>query len=374
MDFQVCVIGTGVVGLAIAAKLSCDYDDVIVIEKHTKFGQETSSRNSEVIHSGVYYPENSLKAISCVDGRELLYQYCEKHEIGHKKCGKLIVATTAHESKMLESILQQSKNNGVRDGRIIDRDEIHKLEPNVNAVTAILFPSTGIIDSHGLMKQLETDSTRNGAQFAYGNNVTGLRKTEKGYIIKVADNNEGDFEFTSEIVINASGLDAYNVSSMIGLNKKEYKIYYWKGEYFSIGNGKNKLINSLIYPVPNNNITGLGIHATIDLNKGAKLGPNTIFLDGNKSVYTVAAENKLAFFESARKFLPFLEFDDLHPDQAGIRPKLQKPGDTIRDFIIKNEAENGLPNFINLIGIESPGLTSCLSIANYVSEIVINKL
>jgi L-2-hydroxyglutarate oxidase LhgO len=372
MDFKVTIIGAGVVGLAIAAKLSSKYTDVIVLEQHNKFGQETSSRNSEVIHSGVYYPADSFKAKLCVEGRQLLYSFCDEHEIKYNKCGKLVVATNIEEKELLKSILDQSHKNGVSDSRIIDPVEIGNLEPNIKAISAIHFPSTGIIDSHGLMKQLETDCFCNKSQIAYGNTVQSICKIQNGYSIIVNDP-DGEFEFTSEVVVNASGLEAFNNSSSIGLNNEEYKQYYWKGEYFAIGNGKNKLINSLIYPVPNKNITGLGVHATIDLNHGARLGPNAIYLDGNVKDYTVDPDHKKSFFESASKFLPFLELDDLHPDQAGIRPKLQKPGDPFRDFIIKNEAENGYPNFINLIGIESPGLTSCLSIANYVDSLLLNN-
>lgn len=370
MDFKVCIIGAGAVGLAIAANLSRGFDNIIVVEKHKKFGQETSSRNSEVIHSGVYYPENSLKAKLCVQGREMLYQYCAAHEIAHNRCGKLIVANDATEVNMLGAILKQSQLNGVQDGRIISQDEIFILEPNINAVEAIHFPSTGIIDSHRLMKQLETEGMMNGVQIAYGNEVVEIVKIRDGYCIKVAEDQERHFEFTSEVVINASGLDAFEVSSMIGLKKEAYRTHFWKGEYFSIGNGKNKLINSLIYPVPNKNITGLGVHATIDLNGGVKLGPNAIYLEQNTRDYTVSVDHKSQFFESARKFLPFLEIADLQPDQAGLRPKLQKPGDPVRDFIIKNEESNGFPNFINLLGIESPGLTACLAIADHVSQII----
>lgn len=373
MDFKICIIGAGVVGLAMAAKLSGEYENVIVVEKHKKFGQETSSRNSEVIHSGVYYPKDSLKAKLCVAGREMLYQYCEAHEIAHNRCGKLIVATDANEAKMLKAILWQSKINGVHDGRIITKEEIIKLEPNVNAFEAIHFPSTGIIDSHGLMKQLETESLINGAQIAYGNEVVKIEKIRGSYSLTVSEDQESDFEFTSEVVINASGLDAFAVSSMIGLDREQYRIYFWKGEYFAIGNGKNKLINALIYPVPNRNITGLGVHATIDLNGGVKLGPNAIYQLQNNRDYTVSSDHKSEFFESARKFLPFLELADLQPDQAGLRPKLQKPGDPVSDFIIKNEGANGFPNFINLIGIESPGLTACLAIADHVSQIIKNN-
>jgi len=373
MDFKVAIIGAGVIGLAIARKLSSKYPDVIVLEKHNKFGQETSSRNSEVIHSGVYYPSNSLKSKLCVEGRKLLYRFCRANEINYNKCGKLIIATTTEEKEQLKSIQLNSIKNGVSNSRIIEANEIEEIEPNINAISAIRYPSTGIIDSHGLMKRLETDCINNNGQIAYGNKVNKIRKIENGFSIIVEDELESEFEFTSEIVINASGLEAYNISSAIGLAKEEYKQYFWKGEYFAIGNGKNKLINSLIYPVPDKNITGLGVHTTIDLNHGAKLGPNAIYLNGIPKDYSVDAGNRKSFYESAKKFLPFLEVGDLHPDQAGIRAKLQKPGDPFRDFIITNEAENGLPNFINLIGIESPGLTSCLSIANYVDSLIINN-
>jgi L-2-hydroxyglutarate oxidase LhgO len=370
MDFQITIIGAGVVGLAIAAELSKRYSNICLIEKNTKFGQEISSRNSEVIHSGVYYPKNSLKSKLCIQGNKLLYQYCDVKNIPYNKCGKLIVATKKSEIEDLNIILKNALNNGVTDCRIISKKEITEREPNINAELAILFPSSGIIDSHGLMKQLETDSLINGVETAYANEVLGIQKLENGYKIEVADSEMGRFEFTSKIVINSSGLNSFNLSNTLGIKNEEYKLYYWKGEYFSVGNGKNKLVKSLIYPIPEKNITGLGVHATIDLNNGLKLGPNAIFLKDNEINYKVNKENQEKFFKSGKKFLPFLEFDDLHPDQAGIRPKLQKPNDDFRDFVIQNEEEKGYKNFINLIGIESPGLTSCLSIANYVSNIL----
>jgi len=369
-DYQVTIIGAGVVGLAIAATISKTFSDVLLVEKHSKFGQETSSRNSEVIHSGIYYPQNSLKAKLCVAGRELIYQYCEDKGIKYKKCGKFVVACNEGEKKHLDSILEQSKKNGVNDGRIISSSEMFLMEPNVKAHSAIHFPSSGIIDSHGLMKQLESDSVLNGTSIVYNTNVVSLKKIDKGFKILTHDIQTGNFEFTSDVVINAAGLYSFEISSSLGLNKKDYQLHFWKGEYFSLHNGKNKLINSLIYPIPNSNITGLGVHATIDLNGGVKLGPNAIFLKDKPFDYKVDEENKLLFYNSAKNFLPFLELNDIHPDQAGIRPKLQKPGEPFRDFIISNEVEYGYPNFVNLIGIESPGLTSCLSIANYVDKII----
>ena len=370
MDFEVTIIGAGVIGLAIAARLSSEYHNIVVIEKNKKYGQETSSRNSEVIHSGIYYPSNSLKTKLCVKGKKLLYQYCKNNNVNYNKCGKLLVATSVDDKKQLKSILQQSEANGVEDGRIIGEEEILGIEPHVNAISAIYYPSSGIIDSHGLMRKFETDSLKNGVQYAYNHVVKNLKKIDDGYCVSVFDSKE-IFEFTTQILINSSGLEAYNVSSMLGLNLEEYRIYYWKGEYFSVSSTKGKLVNSLIYPVPNKDTLGLGVHATIDLNGRLKLGPNAIFLPTNEIDYSVCYENKFSFYTSAKKYLPFLELNDLEPDQAGIRPKLQKSGDSFRDFIIRNETDYGYHNFINLLGIESPGLTACLSIADYVQKTII---
>jgi len=373
MDFDVTVIGAGVVGLAITARLSEIYSSVLLVEKNKKFGQETSSRNSEVMHSGIYYPSNSLKAMLCVQGNAMLYRYCDEKNIPYNKCGKLIIASENSKIDKLESIYNSSKANGVNDGIIISKSEIEKIQPNISAEMAIFYPSTGIIDSHNLMIQLEHDCILNGSSIAYNNKVMELEKIIDGYKVVVQDNIYGSSEFTSKIVINSSGLNSYAVSSLIGLNDEGYRLQYWKGEYFSVGNGKNKLINKLIYPLPNSNITGLGIHATIDLNNGLKLGPNAIYIGEKFFDYYIDENNLYDFFLSAKKFLPFLEKEDLRPDQVGIRPKLQKPGEGFKDFIISNEFGRGYSNFINLIGIESPGLTSCLAIAEYVEKLIIKE-
>jgi L-2-hydroxyglutarate oxidase LhgO len=368
-DINICIIGAGVVGLAIAAELSKTHKSVFVLEKHTKFGQETSSRNSEVIHSGIYYPTNTLKAHLCVQGRKLLYDYCSKNEILHKKCGKLIVATTNDEEKLLGGILNQSKINGVEDGMLLEQDRVKEIEPHIKAQAALYFPSTGIIDSFGLMKQLEYDAINNGVQMVYESEVINIQKIKKQkndvYQIEVKEKDDS-YSFTTNYLINATGLYADRISAMVGMHEQDYKLHFWKGEYFGVGNGKNKLINRLVYPVPNKNTTGLGVHATLDLSGGLKLGPNAIYLDHKNIDYSVNIHHKRDFYVSASKFLPFLREEDLHPDQAGIRPKLQLPGDVVRDFIITEESSNGYPGFINLIGIESPGLTSCLAIGKYV--------
>jgi len=370
LDSNVTIIGAGVVGLAIAAKLSCQCNSVFVIERHRKFGQESSSRNSEVIHSGIYYPPGSLKAGLCVDGREKLYRYCDQHEIAYRKCGKLIVATDNSEAERLAAILRDAHANGVTDARIVDKTEIQTLEPHIHALKGIFFPSTGILDSHTLMKQLETDSVVHGVNFVYHAEVLALHRITGGYEIVIKDADGERFTFTSEMVVNSAGLSAAQIAHSAGVPKNTYRIHYWKGEYFSVVNGKHKLVNRLIYPLPEKEIVGLGIHTTVDLDGRLKLGPNALYLEKGETDYAVDPGHAIHFYHVARKFLPFLEEQDLLPDQAGIRPKFQKPGDPVKDFLIREESDRNLPGLVNLIGIESPGLTACISIADYVSELL----
>ena len=370
MDAEITIVGGGVVGLAIAERLSMDYHDVFLIEKHSTFGQETSSRNSEVIHAGIYYPKGTLKSKLCVEGKKLLYDYCRKFEIGFNNCGKLIVATSPDEIKIIEEIRQTAINNGVDDLSIIEKDQIEEIEPEIFALKAIFSPSTGIVDSHSLMKRFEVNTINNNGQIVYGNEVTGIKKIEKGYLITILDPYKNKFDFTTRILINSAGLTSDKISEMVGIEDDRLIIRFCKGEYFRLNPPKNKLIKRLIYPVPVHNLEGIGIHVTIDMAGGVKLGPDVTYLESNFYDYKVNPSKQEAFFRSASKFLPFLEFDDLSPEMAGIRPKIQKPGDTVRDFYIEEESKRGYPGFINLIGIESPGLTSSLAIANYVRNLV----
>jgi L-2-hydroxyglutarate oxidase LhgO len=374
VDTEITIIGAGVVGLAIAAKLSATCDSLFVVEKHTKFGQESSSRNSEVVHSGIYYPRNSLKAELCVQGREALYSYCNQHDIAYRKCGKLIVATTEEEVEQIEGIVAEAQKNGVNDGVMVDRDRIFELEPHIDAIRGVFFPSTGIVDSHGFMKQLESDAILNGANFVYGAEVYSCKRIRGGYEISMHDADGEDYTFTSQKLINAAGLSAGIIAQSAGIADPEYSVHFWKGEYFSVGNGKHKLINRLIYPVPEKNRVGLGIHTTVDLDGRVKLGPNALYLEKGVPEYSVDPEHAGQFLRSVHPFLPFLEPGDLYPDQAGVRPKLQKPGDPVRDFLIREESDRNLPGFINLIGIESPGLTASLAIADYVYELVHTRM
>ena len=369
-DANITIIGAGVVGLAIAEKISENYNNLFVIEKHSTFGQETSSRNSEVIHAGIYYPQGSLKAKLCLEGKRLLYDYCEKYDVPFRKCGKLIVATSDDEIPVIEGVRQTALLNGVDDLVVIEGDEIAEMEPAIFALRALYSPSTGIIDSHRLMKQYETNTLNNGAQIVYGSEVTAFRRIENGYEITLNDADGKKYNFTSRIVINSAGLESDIVAGMAGIRDDSLKILFCKGEYFRINPPKNRLLNRLIYPVPHPKLEHIGVHVTVDLAGGVKLGPDVKYLETNVYDYKLTPSKQEVFFTSVKKFLPFLEFDDISPEMAGIRPKLQKPGEQLRDYYIMEESLRGYPGFINLIGMESPALTSSLAIADYVYGMV----
>jgi L-2-hydroxyglutarate oxidase LhgO len=374
MDADITIIGAGVVGLAIAENVSKTHNNVFLIEKHTSFGQETSSRNSEVIHAGIYYTKDSLKARLCVEGKWMIYDYCKKYDIPFNNCGKLIVATSEEEISVIEGIRLTALKNGVDDLSFIEREQISKLEPNIFALKALFSPSTGIVDSHSLMKQYETNTYNNGCQIVYGSEVTGISQIENGYKINLFDADKKNYSFTTRILINSAGLTSDKVSEMVGIKDDSLKILFCKGEYFRINPPKNRLINRLVYPVPHQNMEGIGIHVTIDMGGGVKLGPDVKYLESNIYDYKVTASKQETFYKSVKKFLPFLEFDDIAPEMAGIRPKIQKPGEPLRDFYIMEETSRGYPGFINLIGMESPGLTSSIAIAKYVNGLINDEI
>lgn len=368
---DITVVGAGVIGLAVAAELSKTHKNIFVLERNISFGRETSSRNSEVIHAGIYYPPYSLKAKACVEGRGLLYEFCSSCDIPFRKTGKLIVATSQEEVKGLQSLFEQGRENGVRDLEIIAAKEVKKLEPHVNALAAIYSPSTGILDSHALMEGLVLQFKARGGLIAYGTELTGIDKAGPGYKVTVNDSSRQQFEFQTGVLINCAGLSSDKVSAMAGVSRPEYKLKYCKGDYFRVGNRPGYL-SRLIYPVPVKKGAGLGIHATLDLAGSLRLGPDDEYVD--KIDYSLDESKRRLFYESAAKYLDFIRLEDISPDTSGIRPKLQGPGEDFRDFVIKEEADAGLEGFINLIGIESPGLTACLSIARAVSRMVLRLL
>lgn len=364
-EVDITVIGAGVVGLAVAAEVS-QKREVYVIERHHTFGQETSSRNSEVIHAGIYYPQGTLKAKTCVEGNALMYELCEKNNIYYKKMGKLIVATNEIENKELEVLLKRGELNGVQGLKLIDRTEIKKLEPNVEAIRALYSSNTGVVDSHSLMQYFVRIAKCRGAEIIYGANVVGIEKISGKYKVRIIDSDGEHFSFTTRVLINCAGLESDKISELVGIGS--YKLKYCKGDYFSVGNNKSSLITHLIYPVPKG--TNLGIHATLDVQGRLRLGPDDYYISKEKLDYSVDESKKVLFYRSVKRFLPFIELEDLNPDMSGIRPKLQGPDEGFRDFVIRDEEENGFPGFINLVGIESPGLTSSPSIAKYVNELI----
>lgn len=362
-EVNITIIGAGVVGLAIASELSQKFENIVVLEKHNTFGQETSSRNSEVIHSGIYYPEGSLKAILCVEGARQLYKICKQYSIPHRRLGKLIVAAEQTDIKTLEELLNKGLKNNVKNLSIIDRSDINKIERNTTAIAALYSPNTGIIDSHSLMKHFFNVAKDKRVLFAFNVEVNRLNKEKDGFVVCVK---QDDYQFKSKMVINCAGLSSDCIAELLGIDiqKSGYKLKYCKGSYFAYD--KKSPIKMLVYPVPRDDLTGLGIHATLDLGGRLRFGPDVEYVDFED--YKVDACKKELFYNSAVKIIKNLDREAFIPDMAGIRPKIR--GDGIKDFVIKHEIGKDLVGFINLIGIESPGLTASPAIAKMVTNIV----
>ncbi|MDI6776538.1 MAG: NAD(P)/FAD-dependent oxidoreductase [Syntrophales bacterium] len=363
--FDTTIIGAGVVGLAIAEEISTAFRHVLLVEKNATYGQETSSRNSEVIHAGIHYPAGFLKSTLCVQGNRLLYEICKKRNIQHKRLGKLIVATSDNECDALGKIKEQAEENGVDDLTFLGKRQIQTLEPEVRAKAALFSPSTGIIDTHGLMRSLYLGAENNGTIVAFRSEVTAVHFDGNVYNIEI---NEGEYRFQTKVLINSAGLYADRIAALAGIDndRKGYRLRYCKGNYFSLS--PSPKLHHLIYPIPAGNNENLGIHATVDLGGRVRFGPDSQYV--NALEYSVDESRKTLFYQSMRKYLPGIRMKSLSPEMSGIRPKLQGPCDPCRDFIITDEREAGFPGLINLIGIESPGLTSCIPIARHVSSLV----
>jgi L-2-hydroxyglutarate oxidase LhgO len=368
-SFDVAVIGAGVVGLAVAASVARPGLEVCVVERHDGFGQETSSRNSEVVHSGIYYPPDSLKARLCIRGRALIYELCEKSGIPHVRMGKLVVAARPEEVSDLEELARNGRLSGVNDLVLLSKDEMAKLEPNVRGEAALLSPSAGIVDSHGLMRYFEGAARSRGATFLYNTNVVGLDPDPRGFTVRIRERAEA-LAFRARAVVNCAGLESDRMASFAGIDpdRAGYRIRPCKGEYFRLRRRPATSVGRLIYPVPRLESGGLGVHITIDLQGEMKLGPNAFYVAAID--YDVDPGHRNQFYESARPYLPFIEPDDIEPSLAGIRPKLQGEGEGFRDFVIRREEDKGLPGLVNLIGIESPGLTAAPAIGELAAGLV----
>ena len=354
------VIGAGVVGLAVARALALAGREAIVLESEDAIGTGTSSRNSEVIHAGIYYPQDSLKAKFCVAGRKRLYPYCAARGVGHRRCGKLIVATDEDQIPGLRELEAKARNNGVDDIRWVTGADARAMEPALNCVAALLSPSTGIIDSHGLMLAYQGDAEDGGAMVAFKSPVEGGRVTSAGIELDVGG--AAPMTLTGRAVVNSAGLFAQPVAAAIeGLDPDSVPPrHFAKGNYFSLA-GRAPFTH-LIYPAPE--AAGLGVHLTLDLGGQAKFGPDVEWVDDID--YEVDPKRCDGFYAAVRRYWPGLADDSLRPAYSGIRPKIQARGEAARDFVLQGPGDHGVAGLVNLYGIESPGLTSSLAIADAV--------
>ena len=356
--FDFVIIVAGVVGLAIAERLSRKFKNILLVEKESKFGQHTSSRNSEVIHSGFYYSPNTLKAQLCVEGNPMIYAFCNKYNIPYKRCGKLVVANNEEEEMKLQDILSNATKNGLEDIRIISNKEALVIEPNVKCSKALWVPSTGIMDSHLIMSKLENLSLSRDVSIAYNLEVNNIEKKNNYFTISFK---QDDIDINANSIINCAGLWSHKISNKF-FNTK-YEIEYYKGDYYKTHQLKD--MNCLIYPIPQQ--ISLGIHAILNLNGEDIFGPNAYKV--NKINYSTSNQYKKIFLQEANKLIN-QKIDQLDIDYSGIRPKIKFNGQ-MNDFIIKEEPK--VENFYNLIGIDSPGLTSSLAIAKYLQSIIQNN-
>ena len=363
-EIECIVVGAGVVGLAIARRLAQDGREVIVLEAEDAIGTQTSSRNSEVIHAGIYYKAGSLMARFCVAGKHALYDYCRDHNVDHRNCGKLIVATTAAEADKLAAIRAHAAANGVDDLIAMSGAEARAMEPALACDAALLSPSTGIIDSHGYMLALRGDAEAAGAAFAFLAPL--LRATSKADGFEIEVGGDAPMQLRCRLLVNAAGLAATMVARGIDAMPLPQipTAYLAKGNYFSCS--ARAPFSRLIYPVPEPG--GLGVHLTLDLAGQARFGPDVEWID--RLDYAVDPARAERFYPAIRRYWPGLPDHALMPSYSGIRPKIVPPAVAVQDFVIQGPRDHGIAGLVNLFGIESPGLTASLAIADHVAEMV----
>lgn len=357
------IIGGGVVGLAVGRSLALSGREVVVLEAEAEIGMHTSSRNSEVIHAGLYYGTDTLKAELCVRGKMLLYDYCEAHHVPVKRIGKLIVASGEREVARLRAIRTQGQRNGVMDLRILDADEAAELEPAVVCDAAMLSPSTGIIDSHALMLSLQGEIEAHGGYVVTNTRVAGIRRGARGFELAI---DGSDDRIACKALVNSAGLFGDDVAGAIEGFPEDarFPVRYAIGHYYTY-QGRSPF-NHLVYPVPVDG--GLGIHATNDMGGAARFGPDVEWVD--RIDYKFDDSRKSRFVDAIRRYFPRLDESRLSPAYTGIRPKLAGPGESPHDFVIQDAESHGMPGLVNLFGIESPGLTAALAIG----DLVVDKL
>lgn len=357
-DIDCVILGAGVIGLAVAREMALTGREVLVVEAAAAIGTGTSSRNSEVIHAGIYYPQNSLKAKLCVAGKQMLYDYCQARGIPHQRLGKLIVSATPEQSVHLGEIARRARLNSVDDLYQISGAQARELEPALACDAALVSPSTGIIDSHALMLSLQGDAENQGAQCVFHTRFSHGQIQDGGEFMLQFEGAES-MTLTANCLINATGLSAPMVARKLqGLSHAHIPdAYFCKGSYFTLS-GRSPF-SRLIYPMPDS--AGLGVHLTLDLGGQAKFGPDTQWIDHED--YTLDAHRADAFYAAVRRYWPALPDGALNPGYTGIRPKIVGPESPAADFVISGPASHGIPGLVNLFGIESPGLTACLALA-----------
>jgi L-2-hydroxyglutarate oxidase LhgO len=353
------VVGAGVVGLAVARALALSGREVVILEAEDAIGTHTSSRNSEVIHAGIYYPRGSLKARACLRGRRLLYDYCASHGVPHRRCGKLIVATSDSQLGELHSLRRKAHENGVTDLVEISAAEAMRMEPALHCAAALHSPSTGIVDSHALMLAFLGDAEAAGAMLGLQSPLTGVLVSNAGFEI-----HSRDTKIRAQILVNSAGMRAPSVAGLIeGFPRDRIPPeHYAKGNYYALSG--RPPFSRLVYPVPEPG--GLGVHVTLDLAGQARFGPDVEWVErfDPRTDYAVDPKRSERFYAAIRRYWPALPDGALAPGYAGIRPKISAPGEPAADFLIQGPAEHGMPGLINLYGIESPGLTASLALAD----------
>jgi L-2-hydroxyglutarate oxidase LhgO len=367
-DVETVVVGAGVVGLAIARALARNGQEVLVLERHDRIGSETSSRNSEVIHAGIYYPPGSLRARMCVAGKAMLYDFCAENGVAHTRCSKLLVATQEIETKRLKEIAANAAQNGVDDLRPLTAQEACSLEPELSCVAAYLSPSTGVIDSHGLMLALEGHLTTRGGQVVLNTTVTDLSASGDAFAIETVSGKQTG-KLTAKNLVLAAGLGGTQLGGMLAY-REDYRVprtHPAKGHYFTLS--ARSPFKHLVYPMPQG--AWLGVHLTLDTTGRAKFGPDCEWTDEVSYEFDDPEGERLITFEhEIRRYWPGLPSGALHPDYVGVRPKIYRQGEPAADFAIHGPDKHGIARLVALYGIESPGLTSSLAIGAHVADVL----